>query len=489
MISVRNIYISSSSIFFFIVSLSLFMAIGEGYDPFSVKMLAAFAVLLIIHQGATRYKMSREANWVQIDIMFLLMFFFVHFWHWIAVQYGFASGMEKSTAHFGRVNYAVGLALLGMAAFLLGFNLMSAIYQRPFNSASSQHQWEKFGFIMFYTGTALTVLYAVYFGANAFEGNYTGSEVGGLATRSIYMLQGILLKIGILILLIASADEKRFIPKCRVPLFILACILAMFLVLGDRSEFLYTLAVVLFAYTRYYKKIPLAILAMGFVAFAFIMSAVQMARTEETRSLSTIYEVVSSNSNEISSIQGLNGISASGGVLLGAVNAVPKHHAYFFGDLKMIELLGIIPYGRALFLDSAPIGQFGTSSEFLTWFILGPNSKSGTGTTIIADLYVDFGPVGVAVGLLMLGCITSYLHIKVNQMNTLEYGVIFCYFAGLMVLLPRYNFLMIIRGLIWPALFLWLINKLFMSSRREALLISQENSYEKRTIFTPVTKQ
>src|SRR5205085_8137162 len=133
------------------------------------------------------------------------------------------------------------------------------------------------------------------------------------------------------------ADENSFIPKCRLPLIVLTCALAMFLVLGDRSEFLNTLAVVMFAYTRYFKRFSLPVLVVGVMAIAFMMSAVQMARTEKTRSLNTIYEVVTSKSDSISSMQGLNGISASGGVWLGAVYAVPKHHAFFYGDLKIVE--------------------------------------------------------------------------------------------------------------------------------------------------------
>ncbi len=455
--SVKIAYIIGTSFLFFIVSLFLFLIIKDGYDPLAVVMMASFAAFMIIHQGVTNYTVRKNENWFQIDLIFLLMFFLVHFWLWIAVQYGFAEGIWKSTAYLGRVNYAVALSLLGMAAFLLGFNLKTNINAPQAKGVIFHVQWEKLGFILFYAGAGLTVSYALFFGASAFEGGYAGSEVGGLGTRSIYLLQGILLKLGILILLILNADNESFIPKCRIPLLVLASVLGMFLVLGDRSEFLYTLAVVLFAYTRYFRRIPLSVLVVGFVAIIFMMSVVQFSRKAETRSLSTMYEVAGSNSSSISTTQGLNGISVSGKVLLGAVNAVPKHHAYFYGDLKIVELLGIIPYGRTLFLDLVSSQKFGTSSDFLTWYIRGPNSKTGTGTTIVADLYLDYGPFGVVTGLFLLGFIANYVHIKASHMDTMVNAVIFCYFAGLLTVLPRYNFLMIIRGLIWPVIFLWVM--------------------------------
>ena len=455
--SVKIAYIIGTSFLFFIVSLFLFLIIREGYDPPTVMMLASFAAFMIIHQGVINHTLKGNENWFQIDLIFLLMFFLVHFWLWIAVQYGFAEGVWKSTAYLGRVNYAVALSLLGISAFLLGFNLRANI-QRPLTKEVVAHaQWKKLGFIIFYAGAALTVSYALYFGTSAFEGSYTGSEVGGLGVRSIYMLQGILLKLGILILLVLNADNESFMPKCRIPLVVLGCVLVMLLVLGDRSEFLYTLGVVIFAYTRYFKRIPLSVLVAGFVVITFMMSVVQSSRIEETRSIATMYEVAGSKSDKISLTQGLNGISASGKVLLGAVNAVPKQHAFFYGDLKIVGLLGMIPFGRALFLDLFSINQFGTTSDFLTWYIHGPNSTTGTGTTIVADLYLDYGPFGVVMGLFLLGFLANYANIKASQNDSLMNAVIFCYFAGLLTVLPRYSFLMIIRGLIWPVLFLWVI--------------------------------
>lgn len=455
--SVKIAYIIGTSFLFFIVALFLLLIIKEGYDPLAVIMMASFATFMIIHQGVMNYTVRKNENWFQIDLMFLLMYFFVHFWLWIAVQYGFAEEIWKSTTYLGRVNYAVALSLLGLSAFLLGFNVKRNIDTHQVKGRSSHVQWEKLGFVLFYTGAGLTVSYALYFGASAFEGGYTGSEVGGLGARSVYLLQGILLKLGILILLILNADSESFVPKCRIPLIVLVAVLSMLLVLGDRSEFLYTLAVVLFAYTRYFRRIPLSVLVVGFVAIIFMMSVVQFSRKAETRSLSTIYEVAGTKSDSISTTHGLNGISASGKVLLGAVNAVPKHHPYFYGDLKVVELLGIIPYGRTLFLHLISSEKFGTSSDFLTWYIRGPNSATGTGTTIVADLYLDYGPSGVVMGLFLLGFIANYVHIKASHMDSMVNAVIFCYFAGLLTVLPRYNMLMIIRGLIWPVIFLWVM--------------------------------
>jgi oligosaccharide repeat unit polymerase len=457
-----GMYISVSTIATFFACLYLFITIEQGYNQPSVNILIAMAVFLIIFQGINNYAVRGRRSWFEIDILFLIMFFFVHFWLWIAAQFHYGEFLWVSKFYMENVNYSVALSLLGMASFILGFNIAPGCNQTRSINTVATHQWNKLGYLIFYLGAVLTASYAFYFGAQAFQGSYAGSEVGGLGTRSIYLLQGIFLKLGILIVLISNADKNRAIPNCKIPILVLGIVLIMLLVLGDRSEFIYTLAVVMFAYTRYYKKISLPVLVIGVLSIAFLMSAVQIARTANERSLSHISEIVMSESNDISAIEGLNGISASGGVLLGAVTAVPEKHDYFYGDLKFVELLGIIPFGRAIFLDNESIGKYGTSSDFLTWFILGPNSSTGTGTTIVADLYIDFGPAGVVLGLVLLGFIANHISKSVVKNNSLTSAVVFCYFAGLLVMLPRYSFLMIIRGLLWPALFLWILKLLFI---------------------------
>ena len=451
------------SILGFFIALYCFLSVKRGYDEYFILTLVYLSTILIIVQGINNYLIRKRKSWFQIDIMFLIMFFFVHFWLWLAIHYKLTDFMWVSNSYLKNVNYSVALSLLGMTAFILGYNSALENHKASDTTLMAASHWKKTGYIIFYSGAILTVLYAFYFGAQAFTGNYTGSAVGGLLTRSIYLLQGILLKLGILIILITHADKNKIIPNCKLPIIILAVVLSMLLILGDRSEFIYTLSVVLFAYARFYKKITLPVMVVGIMTIAFLMSVVQVARTAKNRSLSELSDVMLSHSQDTSVLQGLNGISASAGVLLGGVTAIPEKYDYFMGELKIVELLGIVPYGRALLLDGDTIGKYGTSSQFLTWYMLGPDSKTGTGTTIVADIYVDFGPIGVVLALFLLGYIANYSYIKVDKSSSIMGAVVFCYFAGLLVMMPRYSFLMIIRGLIWPTIIMWLIKSLFIS--------------------------
>ncbi|MFK8016601.1 MAG: O-antigen polymerase [Gammaproteobacteria bacterium] len=470
----RAAWLISSSTFFLIITIFAYSMVGRGFDPSAVKAYSVIAALLVVFQAFNNVKVRGIRSWIQIDLAFLLMYFFVHFWIWIALSYDMVSIDGWPPEYSKHVNRAVALSLMGMAAFIFGYNLKPGITSEEQVELLGRQHWKTIGNLIFFGGAALTLAYAFYFGAAAFDGNYTGSAVGNLATRTIYMLSGIFVKLGIAIVLVAHSDGKAYIPKCKIALATLGAILLMHLVLGDRSEFVNTLAVALFAYSSYYRRISLPVMVAGLVAGAFLMSAVQISRTASERSLAEIGKAVTSSDASITS--GLNNIAASGGVMLAAVTAVPKEHDYFGGDLKILELVGIIPFGRSLFLGDSLDVEYNSSSTFLTWYILGPNATAGAGTTIVADLYVDFGPTGVVIGLILLGYIANMVRRYTSNSGSIMVAVIFCYFAGLVAMLPRFTYLMIIRGLIWPVLLLWPLKKLLVPTPRTQLPVGQAAS-------------
>lgn len=463
----RIVAIITGSILAFLFAIFFFISKTPGYDASMVMACVIFAVALIVFQICRNFLLGMPNGWFQVDLMFLIMFFLVHFWFWIAQQFDLGEMKWMLNAYLGSANYSIALATLGMSSFILGFNIRAREQIQPCISLVNAARWKSLGYVVFYAGVTVTCFYLVVVGPEALEGGYSGSAVGNLLARSSYLLEGILLKLGILILLISYANPRKIIPQCKLPLFILSLILIMYLVMGDRSEFFFTIAVVIFAYSRYYKKISFPVLIIGILVSAFLMNAVQLARRDQDRSLNTIAKVMTDDRRNVSVTAGLNNIAASGGVLLAAVSAIAEKHEYFYGELKTKELLGIIPYGRTFFLGSEPAGDVSTSSDFLTHYILGPHSNTGTGTTIVADLYIDFGPAGVVLGLFLLGYIANTVNMKADRGSSIIYAVVFCYFAGLLVMLPRYSFLMIIRGLIWPALIIWALSYLVVGGRRK----------------------
>lgn len=470
MTGVGKNYIYISSACFFLASIFIFINAETGRSQPFISMCLLVATIIICHQLFLNQSFRRDKNWIQIDNLFLLMFFGVHFGAWALDYFGVSRiGGFSKVQMINYVDYSVALALMAMASFVLGFNLFLGRTLSFSNRLSDRRQWIFAANITFYVGFACTLLYVLVYGVSAFSGRYEGSDVGGLGVRALYLLQQILVKLGISMLFICHADKKKVIPPCIVSTSCFVGILLMYLVLGDRSEFVYTGAVGLFAYSISFRRIKLHWILLAIVSVAFVLSAVQISRAQNERSLSTLYEAITSESDDVSAEKGLQNISGSGFVLLTATTAVPDEYDFFNGQLKIKEALGIIPFGRFLFYKPEPSIKFDNSSTFFTFYLLGPNSTWGVGSTIVADVYVDFGPLGTAIALFFLGAVAGYLKKQSYTQDSFLVVVAFCFFAGLLSLLPRYSYLDIIRGLIWPLMFLWIVRKVLVKRSRRKI--------------------
>nr|WP_242482677.1 O-antigen polymerase [Thiocystis violacea] len=431
----------------------------DGYDPGFVRVVYVSAMLLLVLQLVRGHLVGRKRSWIHIDVLFLLMFFFVHFWTWFVMDVGGIMDVWEVRRYLHSANVAVAIAFLGMSAFVMAYNLATPKGDVKATFAVSSPGWRVLGLAMFFVGFVSWFLYFAIYGRAAFEGHYVGTSVGGIVATSLYLVHTILTKLGVVAVLISSTPRTRWSPLSLLVYALMAAILLSYLVQGDRSEFVFAAIVLLFAYDRYVKPISVKMSVAGILGVALLMSAVQVARTAETRSLAGIYDVFVNDRSAVSVEASADNIGQSGFVYLVAVSLVPKDIDFFKGELKLHELAGVLPFLRRLVLPEDAAPEFMTTSDFLTTVILGKNSATGTGTTIVADLYIDFGVAGVVVGLALLGALSRSLAERSVAENSPLVPILFCFFAGVMATLPRYSFLKVIRLLIWPLLILWFAGK------------------------------
>ena len=70
-------------------------------------------------------------------------------------------------------------------------------------------------------------------------------------------------------------------------------------------------------------------------------------------------------------------------------------------------------------------------SFWLTWLVIGPQATWGVGTNIVADLYIDFGPLGVFLGMYFLGFLGGYFKTRFHVSNSLVFIFMYCYLLAL----------------------------------------------------------
>jgi len=193
--------------------LYLYVVIPAGYDLDVVRAATVVALLIIANQFISGVLADKSKNWVRIDIVFMAMYFVVHFAAWFPSAFDAKVLLLPRLSLATYVNETVLLSLCGLAAFAVGYSLVSMPNSRYLVSDYAIEDWRKAGKLMLYSGLILTILYLLFIGKDAVSGSYSGSGQGSLFVRSTYLLQQVLSKLGIAIVLVANADERRRIPK------------------------------------------------------------------------------------------------------------------------------------------------------------------------------------------------------------------------------------------------------------------------------------
>src|SRR5690606_32207441 len=127
---------------------------------------------------------------------------------------------------------------------------------------------------------------------------------------------------------------------------------------------------------------------------------------------------------------------------------------YRHGLLQLNQILSIVPGAGSVFRELTGLGDSDLRSvDILTEF---QNSSHGLGTTVIADLYLDFSLYGVILFLFFFGYFLRILDIKVsgNSYVSLLSWVCFLIFFGKGIYIGRSSIVVIFRDVALVFIFL-----------------------------------
>lgn len=134
-----------------------------------------------------------------------------------------------------------------------------------------------------------------------------------------------------------------------------------------------------------------------------------------------------------------------------AVEYVPEQIDHTKGVYSAAYILQSIPFSSSFTQWLFPHSQYLGSTTLLTFLIQGDNKSSGVGTTCIADIYIDFGMLGVFVLMFLFGCLLSYCDVLWLSLKTLPWFVCACLFIVTVfaVYLPRSAMLFQMKNIVW----------------------------------------
>jgi hypothetical protein len=96
----------------------------------------------------------------------------------------------------------------------------------------------------------------------------------------------------------------------------------------------------------------------------------------------------------------------------------------------------------------------GSSSKAVTFFIQGDDAQYGNGTSCLADFYLDFGPIGIILGLFLWGLLLRYFEnvILGNDIASCSFFCIAFYFCIHTFYMPRAAIFFSFKYAVWLAI-------------------------------------
>ena len=152
------------------------------------------------------------------------------------------------------------------------------------------------------------------------------------------------------------------------------------------------------------KKIKLSVLVLFILTGGLFITAIGEIR--KSTNLLTLSDILLYKGNNVkqSILPITSELAGSYGTFTNVVKEIPESHDYFYGVMQLRELVCAVPflYRFIPFVFSSKDYE-NSSSSYCTYLIQGANRTYGNGSSILADLYIDFGYVGIVVFMFIIG--------------------------------------------------------------------------------------
>lgn len=368
----------------------------------------------------------KEMYWIGIIPTFILGYIVVFYQMSILELFGYSVShmyFNFIWANKTIINHSLGVATLGLLSFYLGTIFVnSSIKSKKFYAKNKKVSTTSVAFLL----VLAYVFYVLFFlTAGSYSSGVYASEDGSGSSVYFYKLFDMSLNATIILKVsfISSFDNRQLTVKeyllylGKPLLALLGWHLSFSLFLGDRGP-LITLTLITFGlYFIRWNKINIIYLIVVLYIVSTFMTIIGESRQAVTDSgkgyVERVTDAITDDSKEKSSKRFDTHVPFSGTLELAtSVNTlnyvlanIPSKYNYRYGLFQLQYLYGIVPglAGRMTTLLYGNDTKYMNSSMFVTYLVQGNHPSYGNGTSLVADFYLDFGIVGVVVGLFLFG--------------------------------------------------------------------------------------
>lgn len=390
------------------------------------------------------FKISNiNGNWLSFNVIFISGYFIVYFQIILLQHVGYylpAWSYKQYWSDPKIENLSLVVSVVAIILYMIG-NIYAGFFNYKKNNVSLKKETNS----IFLLVIIIYVSYAAFFStAGSYRsGVYYAADAMPISNYFLKLFNAsltaaIIVKLTNIFLSKEQLSLYRYVRFFGLPLLlIITWHLGFSLYIGDRGVIIAYGLLFASAYVYKNKKIGLVKLIFILITASFFLTIVGEVRQSKDKSL-TYYEqfVVSLSGKKENSrwyeetVPGDSFIelAQSGRTLNHSLNNVPNNFDFRYGIYALKRISGIIPGMQGVINSIVENGDdnYLSTAEFISYLIQGDNQTYGDGTSITADLYLDFGITGVFLGMFIFGLFIGFNETRFNRgdVSYLNIGVV-----------------------------------------------------------------
>lgn len=437
---------------FFIVALVVLKPDLTSVNDYNLVnvILIMVMVLVMLH-----LYINGNGNLFRIDVIFILGFVIVHF-QWPMMLS--VSGIEPKNfsqlfTNFRYMNYGVWLSFVGLLFWVIGFNSKLNFRTNPKSESNNEFIFEKINSDWFRIITwILFILFLVAAGPSFITGSVYKEQGSAEAVSGLAGYIYTFFHISIIALTAIEIYKNRFSSKKGLISFGLSlnksyvllassyCII--FLIAGDRGGPLQLVIAYLIVYSSLIKHIS----ALKF-SFLVVVAAIGLTIIGFTRAGN--FDQIGSE-NESSVYEATLSLASSARTIYLGLYQVPEHDDYFYGRLWLGNLLGIVPMLQSVYIElTGEKAYYLNSANYITYLRYGDNPHTGEGSSVIIDVYLNFGTWGVVLIFWIFGLLTRTIQDRMIEAHSMFWVVGACLYGCTMFYISRATLFIPLQMVVW----------------------------------------
>ena len=426
--------------FSFLILFFLLLITVAGYifqpNKSNVSMTLFYIIfVMMIISNIIYFLTKRKSNYLDFDSIFILTYclvgFSATFFYYSAFYKALFLGFPVSVLYINRGNL---LFLIGLQSYMLG-SLVNC-KEKNMNNFKSITTIDTYLLSIF--NFILILLFIISGGISSIRSSYDSTY--NTTESGLYRYILLLLICTSIVLVSTELYNKNIKSSYNIKYFTLFSLLFTVLILlfaGNRTAASQILLPFLCIYTMYFHHVKfkkfVILMFLGIFSMWFIQIFRENSEFTLSRPILLILDLTIPSRQTYSAIEYV------------------EINGYTFGKTMSLGLIGIIPF-LASFITKGDMTQYG-SAELLTnitnvKYSIPEEARIGLGTTIIGDIYLSFGLIGVILLMLFLGYFINKLILK-SVYNDYYSLLMYSSMAANSIFIVRASYTHPIRFMVW----------------------------------------